>query len=119
MGRPAILYGGVSQVLTALSCRTRPFSQGRSASCFAMTAAQHWEFSLVKIAVSCVTDRLLLNYSRQYEECARQQRNQEKESPSFRLSKYHSQLLRQRHVADLDSALHLSLHQWPPLPILG
>ena len=25
---------------------------------FAMTEAQHWEYSLVKIAVGCVTDRL-------------------------------------------------------------
>ena len=84
---------------------------------FAMAESQHWEYSLVKMAVGCVTDGLFLNYNRQYEECARQQRHQEKESLSFRLSKFHSHILRHRHVADLDSTLHLSLHQvtrWLP-----
>ena len=76
-----------------------------------MTETQHWEYSLVKIAVGCVTDRPFLNYNRQHEDCARQERHQEKESLPIRLSKFHSQILRHRHAADLDSTLHLSLHQ--------
>ena len=80
-------------------------------SSFTMTKEQHWEYSLVKIAVGCVTDRLFLNYNRQYQECARQQRHQEKDGLSFCLSKHHSQILRHKHVAHLDSTLHLSLRQ--------
>ena len=80
-------------------------------SSYAMTAFQPWEYSLVKIAVGCVTDRLFLNYSRQYQDFSRQQKQQEKGSLSYRLSKFHSQILRHSHVADLDSSLHLSLHQ--------
>ena len=58
-----------------------------------------------------MTDRLFLNYSRQFQECARQQRQQEKHSQSHKLSKLRSQISRHNHVADLDSTLHLSLHQ--------
>ena len=51
------------------------------------------------------------SYNRQYQDCARQQRQQGKHSQSYKLSKLHSQTLRHNHVADLDSTLHLSLHQ--------
>ena len=85
-----LLYGGKPQVFAALSCHTRLFSQDRSASrkdlsrwqkdfmkpreaTFAVTEAQHWEYSLMKIAVGFVTDRLFLNYNRQCQDCARQQ----------------------------------------------
>ena len=78
---------------------------------YALTNFQRWEYSLVKVAVGCVTDRLFLSYNRQFQECARQQRQQERHSQSYKLSKLHSQILRHSHVADLDRTLHLSLHQ--------
>ena len=65
----------------------------------------------MKIAVGWVTDKLFLNYNRQYQDSGRQQRHQEIDSLSFRLSKYHTQILRHKRVADLDSTLHLSLCQ--------
>ena len=63
-----------------------------------------------------MTDRLFLNYSWQFQECACQQRQQEKHSQSYKLSKLHSQILRHSHLADLDSTLHLSLHQIAAFP---
>ena len=76
---------------------------------YALTTFQHWEYSLVKVALGCVTDRLFLSYSRQYR--SRQQRQQERHSQSYKLSRLRSSILRHSHVADLDSSLHLSLHQ--------
>ena len=70
---------------------------------YALTTFQHWEYSLVKVALGCVTDRLFLGYNRQYQECARQQKQQERHSQSYKLSKLHSSILRHSHVADLDS----------------
>ena len=99
---PSVLAGQVS--------RQKDFTKGHESD-FALSEFQYWEYSLVKIAVGCVTDRLFLNYSRQFQECSRQQRQQEKQSQSYKLSKLHSQILRHSHVADLDSSLHLSIHQ--------
>ena len=78
---------------------------------YALTTFQHWEYSLVKVALGCVTDRLFLSYNRQSQECARQQKQQERHSQSYKLSELHSSILRRSHVADLDSSLHLSLQQ--------
>ena len=88
----------------------KDFTKGHESD-FALSEFQYWEYSLAKIAVGCITDRLFLNYSRQFQECSRQQKQQEKQSQSYKLSKLHSQILRHSHVADLDSSLHLSIHQ--------
>ena len=106
---PSVLVGQVS--LTQRIVRWQREQMKESESDFALSNFQHWEYSLVKIAIGCVTDQLFLSYNRQFKECARQQRQQEKQSQSYKLSKLHSQILRHNHVADLDSTLHLSLHQ--------
>ena len=106
---PSVLVGQVSLMQRIVHWQ-REFMKD-SETDYALTNFQHWEYSLVKVALGCVTDRLFLSYSRQYQECARQQRRQEKHSQSYKLSKLHSQILRHSHVADLDRTLHLSLHQ--------
>ena len=106
---PSVLVGQVSLMQRIVHWQKHFMKEGETD--FALSTFQHWEYSLVKIAVGCVTDQLFLNYSRQISDCARQQRQQEKQSQSYKLSKLRSAILRHNHVADLDSTLHLSLHQ--------
>ena len=65
---PSVLAGQVS-LMQRLVRWQKDFMKPHESS-FAMTEVQHWEYSLVKIAVGCVTDWLFLNYSRQYQDCA-------------------------------------------------
>ena len=106
---PEVLAGQVSLMQRIVRWQ-REFMKD-SETDYALTTFQHWEYSLVKVALGCVTDRLFLSYNRQYQECARQQKQQERHSQSYKLSKLHSSILRHSHVAALDSSLHLSLHQ--------
>ena len=106
---PEVLAGQVS--LTQRIVRWQREFMRDSETDYALTTFQHGEYSLVKIALGCVTDRPFLSCNRQFQECARQQKQQERHSQSYKLSKLRSQILRHSHVADLDSTLGLSLHQ--------
>ena len=58
---PAVVASQVS--LTQRLVRWQEEFMKEHESSFAMTKEQNWEYSLVKIAVGCVTDRLFLNYN--------------------------------------------------------